>query len=304
MIAAVVVLYHPQLDTLECLLQSVVEQVSVVFLVDNTPVSSPTIAVLVAGFGSRVFYIPLLDNRGLAAAQNIGIRKCIDAGYSHVLLLDQDSALPAGAVSSLLAGEMTLIREGQNVAAVGPQFVDEKTGRKSPALLHRYLGVRKMFLDPNSLIPVETDHLVASGSLVCTAVFQRVGLMREDLFIDWIDIEWGLRARSMGYKSYYIPCAVMKHNVGDSIVRILGRDVHLHSDVRNYYMLRNAVYLFRLKSVGWKWKINFAPKIPCYLLLYPIFSKNRLHNLRLILLAVWDGLLGRLGKLQNVAEER
>ncbi len=304
MIAAVVVLYHPQLEALERLLRSVVDQVDMVFLADNTPEPPFSTAAFAAAFSPRVFYIPLMNNTGVWAAQNVGIERSIAASCTHVLLLDDDSVLPQNMVKLLLDGEAALLREGKRVAGVGPQLVEEKTGRRSPALLHRYVGIRKIILDPNSATPVETDHLIASGAVIRTTVLQHVGLMREDMFMDWGDIEWHLRARSMGYKSYYVPCAVMNHSVGDSVVRILGRDVHLHSDVRNYYMLRNAMYLFRLKSVGLKWKINFAPKIPCYLLLYPIFSKHRLQNLRLILMAFRDGLLGRLGKLQNVAEQR
>jgi rhamnosyltransferase len=220
-------------------------------------------------------------------------------GYSHVLLLDQDSALPTNMVELLLAGETALLRQGKQVAAVGPQFIDEKSGRPSPAIRHRYFGIQKLYLDPNSGVPVETDHMIASGSVIRTSVLERVGLMRDDLFIDWVDIEWGMRARSMGYNSYYIPSAVMKHSVGDSVVTIFGRDVHLHNDIRNYYMLRNAIYLFRFKSMGWRWKINFAPRIPCYLALYPILSNSKLKNFKIILRAVRDGIFGRLGRLDE-----
>ena len=122
--------------------------------------------------------------------------------------------------------------------------------------------------------------------------------------MDWADMEWVHRARSMGYVSYCIPNVVMNHCIGDSVVTILGRDVHLHSDVRNYYMIRNAVYLYRLKTMGLRWKINFAPRIPCYLVLYPLLSKKKLYNLRFVLRAIWDGMRANMGKLPNVMDQR
>jgi rhamnosyltransferase len=304
MISAVVVLYYPRLESLELLLRSVTGQVSMVFLVDNTPQPSPETEAIANDFNSNIYYIPMLRNIGIYAAQNIGIERSIAASCSHVLILDQDSVLSPNMVGSLLAGEAALLDQGQKVAAVGPQFIDIKTSRKSPALLHRYVGIRKLYLDPNSSIPVETDHLISSGAIIRTAVLQEIGLMREDLFIDWGDIEWNLRARSMAYKSYYIPCAVMSHDVGDLIVRILGRDVHVHTDLRNYYMLRNAIFLFRVRTMGWRWKINFVPKIPCYLILYPLLSRHRLMNVRLLLRAMRDGICGNMGKLENVSEPR
>jgi rhamnosyltransferase len=303
MIAAIVVLYHPSLETVKRLLRSVTDQVNMVFVVDNTPTPSPEIAALVAGFAPRASYMPLMENVGIASAQNIGIKRSIAATCSHVLLLDQDSALPPNMVKGLLDGEAALLREGKEVAGVGPQFIDEKSGRPSPAIRHRYFGIQKLRLDPNSNIPVETDHMIASGSIMRTSVLQQVGPMRDDFFIDWVDIEWGMRARSMGFKSYYIPSVVMKHSVGDSVVIILGRDVHLHNDLRNYYMLRNAIYLFRLKSMGWRWKINFVPRIPCYLLLYPMLSTNKAQNLRFVFRALWDGMRGRMGKFGQTADQ-
>jgi rhamnosyltransferase len=135
--------------------------------------------------------------------------------------------------------------------------------------------------------------------LIGTAAFGAIGLMRDDLFIDWVDIEWALRARSLGYKSYYVPNAGMAHSVGDDVVQVLGRDFHLHDDLRNYYLLRNATYLMRVKSMGWRWKITFAPRIPCYFVLYPCLSKSKLKNARLVLRAFMDGLRGRLGRFAD-----
>ena len=297
MIAAVVVTYHPRLETLDRLLKSVVDQVGMVFVVDNTPVPDRELFDLLSQFEPLAKYISMKGNRGIASAHNAGIQASIDAGCSHVLLLDQDSVLPPGMVNRMVAGEDRLLRDGQQVAAVGPQFWDEKTGKIYPAVQFGHFHIRKIYLDRRSTVPVEADYLIASGSMIRASVFREVGLMREDLFIDWVDVEWGLRARSMGYRSYHIPDALMAHNVGDAVVSILGRDIHVHSDLRNYYMLRNALYLFRMKTMGWRWKITFAPRIPCYFVLYPILSANKCQNIKMVWRALFDGISGHLGPI-------
>lgn len=245
-IAAIIVLYYPGREALNRLLLSVIDQVDIAFIVDNTPAPSEEVIMLVARFAPRAHYIPLMENIGIAAAQNVGIEKGIAAGCSHVLLLDQDSALPGGMVEGLLAAEAALLRDGKEVAAVAPQFIDEKSRKPSAAIRHRYFSIQKLQLDPSSADPVEADHVIASGSMIRISVFQSIGRMREDLFIDWVDIEWCMRARSQGFICYYAPNVAMKHSVGDSIATVLGRDVHLHTDLRNYYMLRNAIYLLSL----------------------------------------------------------
>lgn len=295
MIAAIVILYNPSLPLLDRLLRSVIDQVDKVFAIDNTPRSTAEFSSFFDQYQANITYIPLGENKGIATAQNIGIRKGMETGCSHVLLLDQDSALPVQAVTTLLAVERELVGRKVNVAAVGPHFIDEKTGKSAPAIRHRWFRVEKVRLNDKSKEPVETDHLVASGTLIRISVLHLIGLMRDELFIDWVDIEWCLRARHKGYLSFYASDVVMRHSVGDSAVRIFGRDIHLHSDVRNYYLLRNAIYLMRMKSMGWKWRINIAPRIPVYCFLYPYLSATRLRNMQMILRAIGDGMRGKLG---------
>jgi len=299
MIAAVVVFYHPDLALLERLLTSLGGEVDKVVAVDNTPGSSATMALFLGRLPYPVTYLPLGDNKGVAEAQNIGIQESIRSGCSHVLLLDQDSALPPGMVNKLMAAEGELLKAGVKVAAVGPQYIDEKTGIPSFAVRYSAVTVRKIKLDPLSSVPVETDILIASGSIIRTAALQSVGMMRDDLFIDFVDTEWALRARSKGYQCYCVPNAIMMHSVGDASIKVFGKSVYLHSDLRKYYRLRNAMYLLRLSSMGWQWRSYILRWIPYYLLLNLYTAEEKLPNARLLLNALWDGLLGKLGPAQQ-----
>ena len=302
MLVATIVLYHPDLTLLERLLASLSGQVGKVVAVDNTPGSSAALSTFFERFSYPISYIPLGENKGIAEAQNIGIRESIRGGCSHVLLLDQDTTLPPDMANKLLAAEGELLKAGKKVAAVGPQYIDEKTGIPSFAVRYRDLAVRKIRLDPNSSVPVETDILIASGSIIRTAALESVGMMKDDLFIDFVDTEWALRARSKGYKSYCVPNAIMIHSVGDAAIKVFGKSVYLHSDVRKYYRLRNAMYLLRLPRMGWQWRGYTLRWIPYYFLLNLYISKNKLRNGRLLLRALWDGLLGRLGPAQQYRE--
>ena len=66
----------------------------------------------------------------------------------------------------------------------------------------------------------ESDHLISSGSLIRLDVFDKVGLMLEELFIDFVDIEWGMRAKKNGYICYIANNVLMKHSIGDKSVKI------------------------------------------------------------------------------------
>jgi len=297
MVAAAVITYNPDIRLLDRLLRSIVGQVEKIFIIDNTPGSTADFATFFNQYAEDISYLALGENKGVATAQNIGIRKSIEAGCSHVLFLDQDSVLPPDMVKQLLSAEADLLNAGKKVAAVGPSFCDEKTGRFSRATRHDSVLIHKIMLDRNSQTPVKTDYLIASGCLIRREVLVDIGMMRDELFIDWVDVEWGLRAKGHGYKCYVVPNVTMTHSIGDTIGTFWGIKIRLHSDIRHYYMIRNAAYLMRSKTMGWQRRLITACKLPVNIFLFSWFSVERIKSLKLLLRALSDGICSRTGRL-------
>jgi GT2 family glycosyltransferase len=79
------------------------------------------------------------------------------------------------------------------VGAVGPAYLDEKTGCYSKVIRFGRLFSKSINIRPNDDEPIQADFLIASGSLIRVSVFNKIGLMREDLFIDGVDVEGGVR---------------------------------------------------------------------------------------------------------------
>jgi rhamnosyltransferase len=294
MIAAIVIFYYPSANLAERLLSSLAGQVDAIYAVDNTPGASPALSTFVEKVRGAS-YIPLGENRGIATAQNIGIRRSLDAGCSHVLLLDQDSVATPGMASALVKAEAELVQAGVKVAAVGPLYIDKKTETLSHALRYRWFHVKKVQVDPSATEPVEADWLISSGSLIRASVLEEVGLMRDELFIDWVDTEWGLRSRSKGFRSFIVPSAVMEHSVGDSSLRVLGHSINFHNMTRNYYIVRNATYLLRPRVMGWRWVTVMILRIPKHIAVHSWHSQQRLRNLIVLFGAVLAGARGSLG---------
>ncbi len=301
MVAAIVVLYRPDRDALQDLMRSLEDQVNVIFVIDNTPANDlvPEEELFPSKLNVPLHYTAQGENTGIAAAQNLGVRQALAAGASHVILFDQDSVPDAGMVQTLLSAEATLINEGLRVAAVGPVFIDDRSGWVSPAVRYSYLGLRTIPVDLSKSTVVESHFLIASGCLIRASVLSAVGVMREDLFIDWVDNEWGLRARNMGLRCYVVPEARMTHRVGEGVISLLGKPVHVHTETRNYYLLRNAIYLMRVRTMGLQWKLSFLPRLPFYLVIYPLLAEHKLRHFATLLRALNDGMWGRLGRLNR-----
>jgi rhamnosyltransferase len=281
---------------LDRLLRSVVGQVEKIIVIDNTPGPSDGFSSYFDKYQGCISYLPLGDNKGIAAAQNMGIRKSMEGGFSHVLLLDQDSALPPDTVKKLLDAEQKLLSEGKNVAAVGPLFVDEKTGRFPRAIRHKMQALQNAG-EQNARDTVETDWIMASGSMIRSSVFSVVGLMLDELFIDIVDTEWGLRAKMNGYNCYMIPEVLLQHSTGDRVIQVLGREIYLHNNTRNCYITRNSTYLLRRRYMGWRWRASMICKIPSYILVYCWYSDHRFESLVLLSKALLNGAHGKLGRL-------
>ena len=297
MISAVIVAYYPEIVLFEQLMCSVIHQVDRVIIVDNTPEPFEKIDSFIARYFGVLLYLHLGKNAGIASAQNIGIRRSLELGCTHVMFLDQDSTPAPDMVKKLISEEEHLIRAGNRVAAVGPLFVENKTGEPSHAIKHGFLKVNRIRINPACNEAQESDYIIASGALVRISVLNQIGLMLEDLFIDWVDVEWGLRAKWNGYRSFIIPHAVLNHNLGDRVIRIYGRNVALHSDIRHYYLVRNAVYLLRVKTMGCRWRVLTFLKIPLYVLFYSWHSEHPIRSVQILMRALTDGILGNLGPL-------
>jgi len=292
--AGVVVLYHPNPVGLNRLLRSLEGQLDKLYVVDNTPYEGDETPLLQDD--GMLSYTRLGRNEGLAAAQNIGLRLALNEQFTHVLLLDQDSELAPAAVAGLLAAERGLLDNGHRLAAVGAMYIDIKTN--IPAAAHRYRPFRleKVRVPPGSA-PIESDWLISSGSLIRCEVLREVGLMRDELFIDVVDTEWGLRARSMGFISFLVPAVTMVHSIGDDTAELFGRKLMLHNDIRSCYMIRNNAYLLREPAMGWLWRSNAPLNLLSSLITSTMFAEHRFRRARLLMGALMRGLRGKVGVL-------
>lgn len=297
-IAAIVVLYFPTEKTLISLLKSIAKSVETIFIIDNTP-SEQITWVSKNWFELNHFsvvYQPLGKNLGIAKAQNVGIELAMADGCDHVILFDQDSEASPNMVQELLNEEQALIKSGINVGLVGPAFIDDKTGEYAAAIKHFSIFVNRIRVENFGTNPINVDYLIASGSLIRIEVLKTVGLMYEELFIDWVDIEWAIRAGNLGYKNFMIPKTVMHHTIGDDFINLGVRKINVHNNIRKYYFIRNACHLIFGKRMTFNWQINMAFKMPIYFLLYFFSADKKFGMLKLISRAVRDGLKGHLGK--------
>lgn len=302
LVVAVVVTYRPDPQALTALLDALAPQVGAVVVVDNGT-GGPEVTVPVERLGDAGSLLVLGENLGIATAQNRGLAAARDSGATHVLLSDQDSVPAPDMVERLLtaigaprpAGALPL-------AAVGPVTVDRRTGAAPLVFTAQRSGPRRApELPTTDGALVEVPFLIASGTLIDVPALETVGPMSDALFIDHVDLEWGLRAARAGFALAAVVGAGLEHSLGDDTRRVPWRSRHVHVQAveRNYYMVRNTVALIRGGLLPGPWRRGYVRWITRYIGYYLLAVPPRGRRARLMARGLVDGLRGRGGALRR-----
>ena len=301
-VVAIVVTYQPSIELLRRSLAACLDQVAQIILVDNGSPRPQREALQALAEAENCTLLALPDNLGIASAQNRGIALARQTGANYVLLLDQDSVPLPDMVAKLLTALQQATDAGQHVAAVGPRLLDRRSGSSTPFVRIGLLGVRRLVCAIGQGQYLQSDFLIASGALIPLAVLDAVGTMEEGLFIDNVDLEWCFRARAQGYTLLGICDAVLEHSVGEPGGGGGGGTVYRHGPLRQYYIMRNRILLYRRSYSPFGWIMQDFARMLVKVLLFSLIFPPRRKNLRMIALGLVDGIRGRCGPYRHTPQ--
>lgn len=291
-IIAVLVAYHPNADEFETSLKSILRNFKKTIVVWNGPHPFKVPAFLK---NPKITLMDIGDNMGLARALNQGIAKAFDLGAAWVYLSDQDSTLPTD-FRKLMIEHSSFIPKHLKISIIAPRYHNEIIGKTNSLIRFKFLQIIKHLPSLEEFYS-KAEYLITSGSFISKDTLFEVGPMQEELFIDFIDIEWCLRAKSMGYQAIALPKVVINHRLGDFSMRFMGYNYPIHSPLRIYYYFRNAIYLYKQRYISLNWKLIDCARNLFRFLFFAILVKPRLKYIKMILIGTYHGIIGRTGKL-------
>jgi len=233
------------------------------------------------------------SNKGLATALNTGFTWAGARAADFVITFDQDSEPAADMIQRLLLAYQAMSAAGYRVGAVGPQQVDSRTGQCTPFILPVVWSRRRVI--PIAGQSLEVDHLITSGCLVPMAAWIAVGPFLEDLFIDYVDVEWSLRSRHFGLSLFGVGGAYLNHTLGDAAQSWCFWSLPLHKPLRRYFMIRNGIYQLTLPYIPLSWKLFDAVQIVKRLIYFLSIGPSRMAQAQLLWRAITEGWQGKLG---------
>ncbi len=228
---AIVILNYNRADLLADCLESIYAAPTrctlTVWVVDNA--SSDGSAAMVRTRFPQAQLIVSPINGGFSHGNNLALRQILTDAYAtdYVLLLNNDTLVPAGALDGLVE----YLEQHDEVGAVGPKLLlpdgslDLACRRSFPTpevALYRMLGLARLFphsprfarynmtyLDPDQ--ETEVDALVGACMLLRHQVLREVGLLDEAFFMYGEDLDWAYRIKTYGWRIVYYPRVIVHH---------------------------------------------------------------------------------------------
>lgn len=280
MLDIVIVNYRSYLDTIECL-AGLIEGANIlefrVYIIDNSEDSSCfsqltkwafdnnqkdsrcSFTVIneadfnnVTYFESKYIFVKAERNDGFAAANNIVMRKLLEQSSSGwIWLLNNDTVVPMRSfrvlgkyINSILDSEVGILG--------GPLFNYHNKGTLQALggaynkyfgyTTHVAVGRNRSDLNQNwSRYVAQVDYVIGASMLVNKKFVRDVGLMNEDFFLYFEELDWAERGKRMHWKFSLIPDYIVYHKEGGSINKGVRK-----SELAEVCYLRNRLVFTRI----------------------------------------------------------
>lgn len=262
-----------------------------IYVVDNASTDNSVIRIR-EEFGNTINLIQNKDNLGGSGGFNTGLREALKYNYKYIMLLDNDIVLDQFAVEELykfMEGHEEVGMAGSKVYFM--DYPDRIWGYGGNISFEKYVQVDnyKNCTDGDNIPEIlYCDYVAACSLMVKAEAVKKVGIMPEENFIYWDDMEWGYRFNQAGYKVAVYGKSKIWHKVG-------GRNSG--DTFINYYMWRNRIRFF-LRILSKERKKNFAESIlsDMFRLIYSCNLKGETNIVKSVMYAFDDAIHGIAGK--------
>jgi GT2 family glycosyltransferase len=231
------------------------------------------------------------QNLGFAGGNNVGISHALDSGADAVLLLNNDTIVAPGFLSSLVKA----LYRSDDIAAANPLIyyydqpdviwsaggeIDERTG----IAYQKYIDNKDTGQLKGETI---VDYGVGAALLIRRDAIEKVGLLDPDFYLYYEESDWCFRARDAGYKTIFTPESKIWHKVSRGFA---GR-----SSAQLYYFCRNRLHFLKKRRMS-RLKVFRIALTDFGRMAAAMAVRGDAKSSRAVLRGVTDFYLGRMGK--------
>lgn len=206
-------------DTIKCLqsLQNINYKNFKILIVDNGSKNN-SIEEISTYITDNVIVLKSKENHGFAGGNNIGIKYALENGADYILLLNNDTEVEVNFLSNMLK----TAEENENIGLVGCKI---KYYNNKKLLWYaggeidwfKFIGSNTGIKNyDNKMIDKKKEITFVTGCcmLIKREVVEKVGMLPDEYFMYFEDVDFCVRVKEAGYKIIYEPTAVIYHKVG------------------------------------------------------------------------------------------
>lgn len=287
MIAALISVYYPARSVRDHI-EAIASQVDRVYICDNSP--APNDFLLQESFKNKIQYTCFCKNLGLSSAFN---RILTDEQIpwqddDYVFFFDQDSLIEEQHVERMLEGYQDICKSGWDVGCLGPVYFNTSSGVvETPK-------VKKKLLD--DIYGVSS---IITSSMLCTyGNLRKIGFWNEHIFLDMADWDLCWRMKAAGKQCCLTHRVVLHHSVGSGEKSIGPLKLRVGQPIREYYQIRECMYLFFQAYTPWKYRVRFLAMLLVRSPLHLLFLDQGQLRFRYMTKGFLDFFRGRYGAIE------
>ncbi len=250
-------------------------------------------------FKDSIILIQSDKNTGFTGGNNIGMQYTIDHQYEYCLLLNNDTFVD----KNFLGPMIEYMKQNTHTGALQPRIHfnhDRSLLWNGGSCFNKLLGLtyvknygRSFELRMNKIKKV--DWITGCAFLVRTTVLQQCGLLAENMFIYYEDVDLSFRIKKAGYDLVYFPQSVIYHISGMANKnKIKGKEGYVNPIV-HYLNIRNTIwFLKQYTSAGYSPTVILFNFFYLTALIGYFAVRLRFTKLKIVLKAIKDGLKGHI----------
>lgn len=270
--AIVLLNYNGFKDTIECIesiLLNVPNELYHIIVVDNASKNDSVeqLKLYIKGLKKdNIHFIQSEKNNGYSSGNNIGVeyaRKHTESEYFWIL--NNDIIVKNDALSPLIY----LMESKDSIGIVGslllfkeePEVIQSIGGSFNKYLARsKQLGFKLNKASISNWEPKQVEFVNGASLFVSKRFIQQVGLLCEDYFLYYEEVDWAIRAKKKQFRVFIVPQSIVYHKQGASTNNDAKGKRNLDM---MYYQFRNLILFYRKFYPSLTWIAIIAVCLRC-----------------------------------------
>ncbi|RIJ41459.1 glycosyltransferase family 2 protein [Pontibacter oryzae] len=176
---------------------------------------------------ARIIFIEANANRGFAAGNNIAMQYALGkADFNYLWLLNNDTTVDKESLSALINQAVNDCSKNNNIGIWGskllfyhrPTIIQALGGKfNHTTFTTKHIGENQADSPAADETVLEADYIVGASMFVSAEFVTKVGLLDENYFLYFEELDWATRGRQKGFQLGYASESRVYHKEGQTI---------------------------------------------------------------------------------------